>query len=193
MKLRTSIGLAALLATVTSLGQAQMLGTLTVNPAIAKVGEPVTITATVDVVSGNYCGYAVFFGDGTDKDGVSDISHASPFVFQHSYAKPGTYTINLGGRHVQSHPNCGGADKTATVKVEGTAAPVATAAPTAKPTPASLCPSPWKLVSKSHNAKTGAYACSAKPGTALPNPKPSCPGDLTYSENVRKGQFSCKP
>ena len=64
------------------------------------------------------------------------------------------------GRHVQSLPNCGGADKFAVVKVEGASQPVVAA----KSKVASVCPVGWKLVPKSFNAKTQAFAYTAKPG-----------------------------
>ena len=173
---------------------AQLIGSVTANPAAVKAGEPVTVTANVDVVSGNYCGFSVFYGDGKNADGYSDVSHPTPMVTTHVYAKPGTYTISMGGRNVESHPNCGGGDKFATVTVtEGAKAAAPIAAIPAKPAmAASVCASPWKLSGKL-NAKTGAYTCVAKAKTALPDPKPMCPGDLTYFENAKKGQFGCKP
>ena len=175
---------------------AQLIGSVTASPQTVKAGEPVTVTANVDVVGGNYCGFAVFYGDGKDVQSFSDAKKSTPFVTTHIYDKPGTYTINMGGRNVESHPNCGGADKSATVTVtEGAkaAAPAAAAMP-AKPSvaaaAASVCTTPWKLSGKL-NAKTGAYTCMAKAKTALPDPKPMCPGDLTYFENGKKGQFGC--
>jgi hypothetical protein len=176
-----------------------MIGGLTVNPATVKAGEAVTVTANVDVVSGNYCGFAVFYGDGKSVDGYSDVSHPTPFVSNHVYDKPGTYTLSMGGRSVESHPNCGGGDTFATVTVTEGVRPVAIAAPVAvavaKPNTAgmsTLCVAPWKLLGK-FNVKTGAYTCVAKAKTALPYSKPMCPGDLTYFENAKKGQFGCRP
>ena len=32
----------------------------------------------------------------------------------------------------------------------------------------------------------------AKAGTATPDKKPACPGDLTYFENSKKGQMGCR-
>jgi hypothetical protein len=183
---------------------AQVVGSVTVSPATVKVGEPVTVTANVDVVSGNYCGFAVFYGDGKTVDGYSDASHPTPMVTTHVYDKPGTYTLSMGGRNVESHPNCGGGDKFANVTVtEGAkaAAPVPAPAPAAVVMPikpaaaapvAGVCTAPWKLSGKV-KAKTGAYTCMAKAKTALPDPKPMCPGDLTYFENAKKGQFGCRP
>lgn len=193
MRMHTLVSLAVLASTACGLAQAQLIGSVTASPATVKVGEPVTVTANVDVVGGNYCGFAVFYGDGKNIESYSDPKHPTPFVTTHVYDKPGSYSISMGGRNVESHPNCGGGDKFATVTVTdggkaGTAAPAA-----AKPSAATVCAAPWKLVAKSFNAKTGAYSCSAKPGTALPEPKPTCPGDLSYVENAKKGQYACKP
>jgi len=184
---------------------AQLLGAITASPMAAKVGEPVTVTANIDVVGGNYCGFVVGFGDGTSQDGVSDSSTKVPLVVQHTYTKPGTYHITLGGRNVQNHPNCAGPERAVDITVAGVdmpaakpaamapaAAPKATAAPVA-PTAATVCPAGWKLVAKSFKAKTGAFSCAAKPGMALPAAKPSCQGDLTYFENAKKGQLGCRP
>jgi hypothetical protein len=171
---------------------AQTIGGITATPQVVKVGEPVTVTATVDVGSANYCGFIVFYGDGTSAESFSDYTKPSPFVTTHIYTKAGEYTLSMGGRHVQSRPNCGGADKFAVVKVE--AAPQAVApARSAAAVAASLCPTGWKLVSKSFNTKTKAFACSAKPGTAAPEVKTVCAGDLTYYENLKKGQLGCRP
>ena len=167
--------------------QAQFIGGLTVNPQTVKVGEPVTVTATVDVVNNNYCGFIVFFGDGRSVESVSDVSKTGPFIFTHAYDKAGEYKLSMGGRHVQSHPNCAGADKFATVTVTGKSRATASAKTDG------LCPSGWRLMAKSHNSKTGAFTCLAQPGTALPNPQPQCRGDLTYFENAKKGQFGCRP
>lgn len=192
MRTKLCIG-AALLAFTLGSAQAQMIGSVSASPSTVKVGEPVTVTANVDLIgSGNYCGFAVFYGDGKNKEGYSDVGKPTPFVTTHVYDAPGTYTISMGGRHVESHPNCGGPDKFTTVTVT----PAAEAAPMApaKPMPATaatVCKAPWKLSGKL--GKNGAYTCSAKAGTALPQPKPECPGDLTYFENGKKGQFGCKP
>ena len=169
-----------------------MIGSVSVSPSTVKAGEPVTVTANVDVVSGNFCGFAVFYGDGKNVESYSDIKKPTPFVSTHVYEKPGTYTISMGGRHVESHPNCGGGDKFATVTVTEGAKPAKAAAAAAQPTATSVCSAPWKISGK-FNAKTGAYTCTAKPGTALPEPQPVCSGDLTYFANAKKGQFGCKP
>lgn len=166
--------------------QAQVLDTITASPMSAKVGEPVTITANIGVLNANYCGFVVGFGDGSFKDGVSDASTPVPLVLTKTYDKPGSYHITLGGKNVQNHPNCGGAERAVDITVIGSAK----AAP-GKPVPAA-CAAPWKMKGKA-NAKTGAFTCAAKPGTAMPAAKPECQGDLSYFENAKKGQYGCKP
>lgn len=168
--------------------QAQVLGAITATPLAAKTGEPVTITANIDVLNANYCGFVVGFGDGTFKDAVSDVSNATPLVLTHTYAKAGTYHVTLGGKNVQSHPNCGGQERAVDVVVTGAAKSAAPAAMKA----ADLCAPGWKLSGKP-NAKTGAFTCTAKAGTALPAAKPECTGDSGYFENAKKGQYGCKP
>jgi hypothetical protein len=193
MKKRSWIAMALLAAGCIATAHAQLIGSVSVSPATVKAGEPVTVTANVDVLKSNYCGFAVFYGDGKNIESFSDINKPTPFVTTHVYDKPGTYTVSMGGRHVESHPNCGGGDKFATVTVTPGAAMAAAPVAAAKPSAASVCQAPWKLAAKSFNAKTGAYTCAAKAGSTLPAPKPECPGDLTYFENMKKGQFGCKP
>ncbi|MDZ7921846.1 PKD domain-containing protein [Rhodoferax sp.] len=184
----TRMQYAALLAAglLAGAAHAQVLGTITASSTTVKVGEPVTITANIDVLNSNYCGFVVGFGDGTFKDAVSDVSTPVPLVVTRTYDKPGSYHVTLGGKNVQNHPNCGGPERAVDITVTG----VAKAAAPAKP--GDVCVKPWKLSGKL-NAKTGAFTCAAKAGTALPAEKPTCKGDLSYFENVKKGQYGCKP
>ncbi|MEO6624415.1 MAG: hypothetical protein ABIN37_06245, partial [Burkholderiaceae bacterium] len=90
---------------------------------------------------------------------------------------------------------CVGKNVSAMVKVAAPPPPpqpaVAAGAPMAVAGPS--CPDGWKLNARSVNRKTGAYSCSAKAGTALPDKRPSCPGNLSYVENSKKGMLGCKP
>jgi len=191
MKFKSFITTAALSVIAVTSAHAQFLGAISAAPMSVKVGQPIVITANIDVTNVNYCGFVVEFGDGSVADGVSDVKNQGPFTFSHTYAKPGNYHVALGGRNVQNHPNCGGQERAVDVVVTAADKPVAAA--TAMPAATSACPDKWKLVPKSSNAKTGAFACSAKPGTALPDAKPVCKGDLTYYENGKKGQLGCRP
>ncbi len=203
MKLKSCLSGVVLAAAMLGTAHAQFLDGLSVSPASAKAGEPVTITVSMAVLSTSYCGFIVFFGDGSSVDGVVDVQKPPPFVTTHTYAKPGQYSLSVGGRSVESHPNCAGPDKTASVTVTEVVKPVVAAAPPvpakpaapvkAAPTAATVCAETWKVVPKTFSAKTGAYSCSAKAGTALPKEKSVCPGDLTYFENIKKGQYGCRP
>lgn len=194
MKLQQIVGGILVAGVLAASAHAQLLGKITASPMTAKVGEPVTITANIDIVSGNYCGFVVGFGDGSFKDAVSDKGNPVPLVLQHTYTKPGSYHVTLGGKNVQNRPNCAGPERAVDITITEAPKPAAAAAPAppAKDAAAALCPSGWKLVPKSANAKTGAFACSAKPGTALPETKVQCKGDLTYYENVKRGQLGCR-
>jgi hypothetical protein len=171
-----------------SVSHAQVLGTITASSTTVKVGEPVTITANIDVLNANYCGFVVGFGDGTFKDAVSDVSTPVPLVVTRTYDKPGSYHVTLGGKNVQSHPNCGGPERAVDITVTGVATPAKPAVLKAS----EVCAKDWKLAGKL-NAKTGTFTCAAKVGTALPAEKPVCKGELSYFENVKKGQYGCKP
>jgi hypothetical protein len=118
-----------------------------------------------------------------------------PFKTTHTYAKPGDYTITADPGRVGGSLGCIGKNATAMVKVSAppAAAPAAGASAAGK-TAAALptCPEGWKLDAKSVNKKSGAYTCTAKAGTATPDKKPACPGDLTYFENSKKGQMGCR-
>jgi hypothetical protein len=96
--------------------------------------------------------------------------------------------VTLGGKNVQNHPNCGGQERAVDITITG-----AGSAAAGKLRAADVCASGWKVAGKTFNAKTGAFTCSAKAGTALPAAKPVCSGDLSYFENVKKGQYGCKP
>ena len=168
--------------------QAQVLGKITASSTNVKVGEPVTITANIDVLNATYCGFVVGFGDGSFKDAVSDVNTPTPLVLTKTYDKPGAYHVTLGGKNVQNHPNCGGQERAVDIVVTGAAAPAAKGAPKM----AAACEAGWKMSGKP-NAKTGAFTCGAKPGTAAPANKPQCQGDLSYFENAKKGQYGCKP
>lgn len=178
----------SVLASLAGTAHGQVLGKISASAQTVNVGDPVQITAAIDVVSGNYCGFVVGFGDGTFKDAVSDVSNATPLVLSHSYAKAGTYHVTLGGKNVQNHPNCSGQERAVDITVLGPVEPAKPAVLKA----ADVCAKGWKLSGKL-NAKTGTFTCTAKAGVALPAEKPVCKGDLSYFENAKKRQYGCKP
>jgi PKD domain len=171
--------------------QAQTLTGVKVEPAEAKVGEAVKITADFELKDNmTNCNVRVAFGEGDPESDVK-INQAKdvPLVLSHTYAKPGTYTVKVTPRNNMPMLKCTGKDKTAVVKV--VAPVVATAAPAAGAAPA--CPDGWKLDKKSVSKKTGAFTCTAKANTAPPAGKLACTGTLGYFENTKKGQLGCRP
>jgi hypothetical protein len=186
----------ALLALAVPVANAQTIAAVKVEPANAKVGEPVTITATFDDASNPNCNASVHFGDGASHDFKINQAKDVPLVTKRTYAKPGTYTVRVEGKTALPTLKCVGQTKSAVVKVVAPPppppAPAASAA-VAAAAGAPACPNGWTLDAKSVNKKTGAFTCSAKAGTALPLTHADCPGALTYFENKTKAQLGCRP
>jgi hypothetical protein len=187
--------LIAALALVTSAVSAQTLKGVKVDMATAQVGQAVTATVELEATGAPNCGLRVRWGDGAVTERKINSAAEVPFKTTHTYAKPGDYTITADPGRVGGSLGCIGKNATAMVKVSAppAAAPAAGASAAGK-TAAALptCPEGWKLDAKSVNKKSGAYTCTAKAGTATPDKKPACPGDLTYFENSKKGQMGCR-
>jgi hypothetical protein len=194
--MKTMQFIALAVATLAVSVSAQTLSGVTAAPAQAKVGEPVKATMNFDVQDNKInCAMRLSWGDGTNTDDKVNQPQDVPKVSTHAYAKPGTYTITAEPKHKGSTLKCSGKNMTTTVTVVA-AAPVAAApaaaASMAKPMAADVCPADWKLAKPGVNKKTKAYTCTAKAGTKLPEAKVACPGDLTYFENMKKGQLGCR-
>ena len=182
MKASISALLLALLAGTVS---AQTIANISVEPATAKVGEPVKITATFDNATNPNCNVRVNFGDGTTHDFKINQAKDVPLVTTRSYAKAGDYRVRVEGKTALPVLKCSGETKSAMLKV---AVPASAVAAVAGP----ACPDGWKLDAKSVNKKSGAFSCGAKAGTALPSARLECPGALSYFENKAKGQLGCR-
>jgi hypothetical protein len=171
---------------------AQTIANVTVEPAAAKVGEPVKITANFDKAENPNCNVRVNFGDGVTKDFKINQAKDVPMVAMHTYTKAGEFKVRVEGKTALPVLKCNGVTKSALVKVAALApAPAAAAMPAKAAGPS--CPDGWKLSAASVNKKSGAYTCAAKSGTALPTAKLECPGALGYFENKAKGQLGCRP
>ena len=174
---------------------AQTIGGLKLDKAAAQTGQ--AVQATVDLQGENAnCGLQMDWGDGTVQ-GIKIVEKSQmPYVASHTYSKPGDFTVRAEGKQVTSHLKCIGKTKTALIKVAAPAATTTATAPTAaaaKPAAAGpVCPEGWKLDAKSVSKKTQAFSCTAKSGTATPEKKLACPGDLGYFENSKKGQLGCR-
>ncbi len=184
--------IAALLITAWAVtAEAQTLSGIKLEPATAKVGEPVKITGTFDNADNPNCNVRVHFGDGQTQDFKINQLKDVPLVTSRSYAKAGEYKLMIEPKTALPTLKCVGKNQTASLVVT---APVPTAAAAASAKSAGLsCPEGWKLDAKSVNKKTGAFSCTAKAGTALPAAKPECAAPLGYFENKSKGQLGCKP
>ncbi len=191
--------IAALTAVCVTAVSAQTLTGIKVEPAQIKAGESVKLTADLEA-KGNQinCGLLIVWGDGATSSEKITSERDIPRVATHTYAKAGNYTVSVEPTKAGSSLKCLGKDMKATVAVAAlpvaaAPAPVA-AASAAKPAakPADLCPADWKLAKPGVNKKTKAFTCTAKPNTKLPEAKVSCPGDLSYFENAKKGQLGCR-
>ena len=171
---------------------AQSLSGVKVEPAVAPVGAPVTITGLFDSAGNPNCNLRVEYGDGQKRNFKINQEKDVPLITTHVYDKPGTYTVSVLPRTDLPTIKCMGGDRTTTVKIEPVAAtvPVATAKPGAA---GPSCPEGWKLDAKSVNKKNGAFTCTAKAGTAAPAGKLACPVPLGYFENMSRGQLGCRP
>ena len=176
----------AALALAAAGANAQALSGVKVDPAVAKPGQAVKITATFDSAGNPNCNLRIEFGDGKQQNFKINQAKDVPLVTTHTYAKAGSYKVQVLPRTAMPVLKCQGADQSAMVKVEAPApvAKVAAAAP--------ACPGGWTLDAKSFNKKSGAFTCTAKAGTAPPSGKLDCQGKLGYFENKSKGQLGCR-
>ncbi|MFO1218392.1 MAG: hypothetical protein U1E89_08490 [Burkholderiaceae bacterium] len=178
---------------------AQTLLDAKLDPASAQPGSPVKLTANFANADSPQCGVRVNWGDGQTQDFKINQAKDVPLVAQHTYAKPGNYTVMVEPKTLGISLKCLGDKQRAQVAVvappppaaSAPAAAAAAAAPAAAKGP--RCAAPWKLDAKSVNKKTGAYTCTAKAGTAAPSPTPECPGALSYFHNAKRGQSGCRP
>jgi hypothetical protein len=170
--------------------QAQKLSGLVLEPAKIEVGQSVKATTNFEVSNGAInCKVRVHFGDGATDDVTINQAKDVPLVVTHAYTKPGKLDFWVEGK---GGNKCLGEDQHATLEVVAkpeAPKPVAAAKPAA---PASVCPTGWALTKAGVAKKTGAFTCTAKAGTAIPEPKVTCPGDLTYFDNAKKGQLGCR-
>lgn len=188
--------LACLLALALPVATAQTIADVKIEPVNARVGEPVTITATFDDADSPNCNARVHFGDGASQDFKINQLKDVPLVTRRTYAKAGSYTVRVEGKTALPMLKCVGKTKSALVKVVAPLPPVGplpTSSAAMVPAGAPACPSGWTLDGKSVNKRTGAFTCSARAGTTLPLVHIDCPGALSYFENKTKAQLGCRP
>ena len=179
---------------LSAVGMAQTLTGLKVEPAEIKAGDTATVTVGFSVTGGINCGLRVFFGDGPGIDYKINQQKDVPLVVPHIYSKPGEFTLMAQPQNHGTLLKCEGKSQYAKVKVAGVmaAAPKSGAGAPKSSADAAQCPEGWTLDSKSAKRKDGSFTCKAAAGTK-PATRVTCPGDLTYFENVRKGILGCRP
>ena len=181
----------------------QLLANVKLEPQEIKPGASVKITVNFDVTGGINCGLRVHFGDGNTQDYKINQKKDVPLVVTRQYAQAGEYRVKAEPKTIGLLGGCGGRNQETVLKVVAPPAPPPlaaapapaaqkTAVAAAKPAGASQCPQDWTVVAKSVNRKTGAFTCTAKAGTKLPEGRLSCPGDLSYFENAKKRQLGCR-
>jgi hypothetical protein len=179
-----------------------------VEPAMIKAGETAKVTVTGTEGEIPNCGMRLHFGDGSTQDFKLTKKGMLPIVVEHKYEKEGDYKVMAEPKVITTHLKCIGKNQNAMIKVAAVQAPApapVAAAPAAAPlaapvaAPAAVkvatgptCPEGWKLNAKSVVKKTGAFKCTAPAGTKLPEKKLTCPGDLSYVENSKKGLIACQ-
>ena len=175
---------------------AQTLKDMKLDMAQARTGQNVTATVGLEAGDQVNCGMRVKWGDGAMTEIRVRDKTAIPYKATHAYTKPGDYQVVADPHKIKSSLPCIGKGITIALNVVAPPPPPIKAAtsPTvmAKPLGRPSCPENWKLNPKSVVKKTGAYSCTARAGTATPDIKPTCPGDLTYYENSKKGMLGCR-
>lgn len=177
---------------------AQTLKSIKLDVAQVQVGQTVTATIGLESSTPPNCGLRVRWGDGAVTERKINDAREMPFVTTHVYTKAGDFNVVADPGRVGGSLGCVGKNASAMVKVVAPPPPppapaAAASVPKAAAAAGPSCPDGWKLNPKSVVKKTGAYGCTAKAGTAIPDKKPTCPGDLTYYENSKKGTLGCKP
>lgn len=132
----------------------------------------VKFTVSGEAEESDTCGIYVSYGDGLAPDTriVSKKDGMFPRVFEHSFTRPGQYTVTVKGERVKTTFGCSGEAST-TVNIVAPAAAAAAAAGKAAQgakaaksaaVAAPTCPEAWELVSRSVNKSTGAFSCTPK-------------------------------
>jgi hypothetical protein len=75
----------------------------------AKAGDSVQITIKASKDGTSVCGLVVNFGDGSNQEFKVNAENVKlPISVEHSYKKPGKYTVKANGKKVTTHHSCKG-------------------------------------------------------------------------------------
>lgn len=156
------------------------------NPVLEGGKAIVKFTVSGSAEDSDSCGLWVDYGDGSNPDTriVNKSEGLFPRVFEHTFTKPGGYSVKAKGQRVKQTFGCGGdADTFVTVSPPGGAKGAASPKPAAA---APACPEGWQLVANSVRQRTGEFSCSPK----APAAKIDCGPGLAYYE--KGGTIGCR-
>lgn len=128
------------------------------------------------------CGIYVQYGDGDSPDTriINQKEGLFPRTFEHTFTKPGGFSVKAVGQRVRQTFGCNGEATTFVTITEpaaqkgGPAGKGAGKAAAAAPS----CPEGWTLAGNTYNKATGEFSCNAKPPAA----KMACGPGLVYYE-----------
>ena len=170
---------------------AQYVTSIKLEPPQIQAGQETKITVNFDNPTPN-CGLRLHFGDGVTRDFKINQRKDVPLVVTYKYDKAGEFRVMTEPKREGMLGACGQKNMEAFIKVAAApAAAPAKAAAAKAAAPAPGCPAGWAL-DKASVRKNGAYTCKAQAGAKLPQARGSCPGDLTYFENEKKGVLGCR-
>lgn len=148
-----------------------------------------TVTGSAD--SRDNCGFWIEYGDGDSPDTriLNSAEGLFPRVMEHSFGRPGTYTVKIKGQRVKTTLGCLGEASTVVNVVAPAGAKAADAKAAVAAVAAPSCPDGWQVQGRSVDKKSGAFACGPK----MPEKKVECGKGLSYYETAavvgcRKGK-----
>ncbi len=144
-----------------------------------------TITGVSD--DADNCGYWVDYGDGDSPDTrvLSKSEGLLPRVMEHTFTKPGGFSVQVKGQRVKALFGCRGDASTMVTILAPGGKPSAVAVKSAAPL-SSYCPDGWQVQARSVDRKTGAFSCTP----VLPTKKIECGPGLAYYESG--GSLGCR-
>jgi hypothetical protein len=172
--------------------QAQTVSGVKLEPAQAKVGEPVKITVSFEPTELSNCALRVHFGDGQVQKYTVSKASDMPLVITRAYDKPGQYRIDVEpttagitlkclGRRTQVMLNVA-AVPSPTPTVSSAVTPSSSVRPTATTAPATV------------TASAPTAASTATTTAAVPSKTALCPEGWTLAkpgQNAKTKAFTC--
>jgi len=158
------------------------------NVALEGGRSVVRFTVSGSAEDTDSCGIWIDYGDGDSPDTrvISKSEGLFPRTFEHTFTKPGGFSVKAKGQRVKTTFGCNGEASTF-ITVTAPAVAAKKSGPTPKPAAAApACPEGWQLVASSVNKKTGEFACSPK----APASKIDCGAGLAYY--AKGGMIGCR-